>query len=87
MFCSGETADEALSALHDTAVAWLEAAINDGNDIPEPWNLQEFSGRLLLRLPKSLHQQLARLADRETTSLNQYAVQKLAAIVLFNRLR
>lgn len=76
----GETADEALTALHDTAISWLEAELEAGKDIPEPWNLQEFSGKLLLRLPKSLHQQLARLANKEGVSLNQYLVSKLSTI-------
>jgi antitoxin HicB len=75
----GETADEALTALQNTAVVWLEAELEAGKEIPEPWNLQEFSGKLLLRLPKSLHQQLARMADKERVSLNQYLVSRLSA--------
>jgi predicted HicB family RNase H-like nuclease len=34
--------------------------------------------RLTLRLPETLHQQLARLADGEGVSLNQYIVYALA---------
>jgi predicted HicB family RNase H-like nuclease len=34
--------------------------------------------RLTLRLPETLHQQLAHLADSEGVSLNQYIVYALA---------
>jgi HicB family len=36
------------------------------------------SGRLLLRMPRSLHAQLAARADEAGTSLNQYIVETLA---------
>ena len=39
---------------------------------------QEFSGKILLRLPKSLHKELAKAAKKEDVSLNQYALYKLA---------
>lgn len=78
-FAQGETAEEALSMLHETAIAWLEAELEEGKAIPEPWNSQQFNGKLLLRLPKSLHRDLARQAEREMVSLNQYVVHKLAA--------
>lgn len=78
-FAQGETADEALAALNNTAIAWIEAELEAGHSIPEPWNAQEFSGRLLLRLPKSLHQQLGRLANKEGVSLNQYLVSRLSS--------
>jgi hypothetical protein len=36
------------------------------------------SGRLLLRMPPSLHGELARAAEREGTSLNAYITQTLS---------
>jgi RNA polymerase sigma-B factor len=39
------------------------------------------SGRLLLRMPQSLHAELARAAEREETSLNQFITNSLAASV------
>ena len=77
----GETAEDALTNLNESAIAWVSAEQVSGRSIPEAWNLQEFSGKILLRLPKSLHQQLARQADREGVSLNQYIVQRLSADV------
>ncbi|QPD04931.1 MAG: hypothetical protein Nkreftii_002705 [Candidatus Nitrospira kreftii] len=73
----GETPEEALQNLEVTAIAWIEAEIESGRDIPDAWNDQEYSGKLLLRLPKSLHRQLARQAEKEGVSLNQYVVYRL----------
>src|SRR3954452_6797267 len=40
-----------------------------------------YSGRLLLRMPRALHAQLARLAEREGVSLNQLIIGTLARSV------
>ena len=39
------------------------------------------SGRLLLRMPSELHGELARAAEREGTSLNQFITRTLAGAV------
>ena len=39
------------------------------------------SGRLLLRMPETLHAALARAADREGVSLNQFITTTLARVV------
>jgi len=41
-------------------------------------SLDEFSGRLVLRIPRSLHRDLKRAAEIEGVSLNQYMLYKLA---------
>ena len=56
------------------------AQINDGSTIPLDGfieSLQGYSGKVLLRLPKSLHKRLAEEARAEGVSLNQYALYKL----------
>lgn len=55
---------------------WLETALEEGFDIPEPVTA-EYSGKFVLRLPKSLHQSLAHRAEQEGTSLNSYVVHLL----------
>ena len=42
---------------------------------------QGYSGRLLLRMPRTLHAELARAAEREGTSLNQLIVGLLSRSV------
>jgi antitoxin HicB len=57
---------------------WLELAIEDGQQIPEPEPTSEYSGKFLVRLPKSLHQALAEAARDEGVSLNAYITAILA---------
>jgi antitoxin HicB len=50
----------------------LQVATEDGDFIPEPppVEVEEFSGKFVLRIPKSLHLQLSKRAKFEGTSLN-----------------
>jgi len=78
---TGDTPAEALSALEDTAGAWLAAALANGQTIPAPIEANDFSGRLALRLPRSLHKKAARMAERDGVSLNQLVVASVAEYV------
>lgn len=74
----GETQEEALENLRDAQREWILAAIEMGRPIPEPTPYKDsFSGRLLLRMPKSLHRDLTRAAEKEGVSVNQLAVYLL----------
>lgn len=46
--------------------------------LPYPAPLDEFSGRVTLRLPKSLHAKVSRIAAQEDISVNQYLVTAVA---------
>jgi antitoxin HicB len=74
----GATPDEALGRVSGEVTAWVEAAEREGKDVPEPKSLQSHSGRLLLRMPQTLHADLARAADRERVSLNQFITAALS---------
>lgn len=80
----GATAAEAAERIRDAMHGWLEAAIDIGATIPEPRTLDDFSGRFLLRVPRSLHADLARRARQEGVSLNSYAAGALAGAVGWN---
>lgn len=75
---TGDTAAEALANLEDTAWDWLEAAIERGQRIPEPVEAAGYSGKLVVRLPKSLHKKAAYQAARDGVSLNQFIVTSIA---------
>lgn len=79
----GETQQEALAELQDAITAWIEAAHSAGNPIPEPSDVAkkqtEYSGKVLLRMPRDLHARLARLAKIEAVSLNHYIVYLLTS--------
>src|SRR3990167_4112462 len=71
-FSTGETINEVLTNLEETAKSWIVAAINQGLKIPEPLAHQEYNGKIALRLPNTLHQQATRLAKLDGISLNTY---------------
>lgn len=73
----GETMESAVANAVDAKKAWLEAAIEDGIQIREPDNVEEYSGQFKLRIPKSLHKQLAEHSKREGISMNQYCLYLL----------
>lgn len=75
----GETPADAVASVYDAMAGWLSVALEDGVDIPEPRDPGSYSGRFLLRIPRSLHAELARQAEDEGVSLNQYAATVLAA--------
>lgn len=78
----GETETEALDGLHQAMESWFEAAIAEGRTIPEPGDQNaSFSGNLRLRMPRSLHAQAARIADREGVSLNTFLLTSIAVQV------
>jgi antitoxin HicB len=68
--------EEAVRNGRDVAQLLIDTAIRHGEPIPPAE--RSHSGNLRLRLPKSLHGRLAREAEREGVSLNQWIVTKLA---------
>lgn len=75
---TGDTAIEALAKLEDVAASWLGATLSKGQHVPEPVENAAFSGKLVLRMPKSLHRKAAYLAARDGVSLNQFIVTSVA---------
>lgn len=81
LVAEGESVDEAYEALSQAAKAWLEVSFAHGRHVPEPYDFEGCSGKLALRLPRSLHRQAAELAALEDTSLNQFLVTAIAHYV------
>ncbi len=77
----GETPDDAVRSVHDAMVGWITVALEDGEAIPEPASDSPYSGKFLVRCPKTLHGALALAAEREGVSLNQFVMGALAAAV------
>ncbi len=74
----GETLEEAMVMIDDARRLWIETAFEDGNTVPEPDGDAAHNGRILLRLPRSLHQRIARTAAQEGVSLNHYLVSLIS---------
>ena len=65
----------------DLAMLAEAEAVNDGSAVSlEDFKheLEEYSGRLVLRIPRSLHKALKEAAAVEGVSLNQYMLYKLS---------
>ena len=73
----GDTLESAIANIQDAKKAWIAAALDDGVTIPEPDELNNYSGQFKLRIPKSLHKQLADHSKREGISMNQYCLYLL----------
>lgn len=67
-----DTFDEAAEMIKDAMKVWIQGSLDADLSIPEPQPEPEYSGKFSLRLPKSLHRDLVRVAEREGVSLNQY---------------
>lgn len=74
----GDTAADALARLEEVAADWIEVTLARGQRIPEPTEELAFSGKLVVRLPKSLHRKATYAAERDNVSLNQFIVSAVA---------
>lgn len=74
----GESPAEALANLERIGMAWVESLLARGVPIPSLVEGREYSGRFALRLPRSLHESAARLAEEDGVSLNTFLISAIA---------
>ena len=77
----GDTPEEALRMIEDAMRGWLAVSLEDGDPIPEPRPEEEYSGKFVVRVPRSLHRQLVEEAERDGVSLNQFVNVALTSAV------
>jgi len=68
----GDSAEEVLEEINEAKEAWIEFNLSLDRKINEPNVAIEYSGRVTLRIPKSMHKELKSRADYESVSLNSY---------------
>jgi predicted HicB family RNase H-like nuclease len=68
----GATVEEARRSFEETIDAYLESCRESGEEPDRP-----FSGRFVVRISPALHRELARVADRRQSSLNDVASEAL----------
>lgn len=74
-----DTHAEAYALAIDTIEVTAEVLGQQGKAMPSPYvPADDFSGRVTLRIPKSLHRSLAQASDSEGVSLNQHMVNILS---------
>lgn len=74
-----DTLVEVYEAIQDARLAWITATYESGQDIPLPIQMEEYKGKILVRLPRYIHKQLVQTAKRQGVSLNQYMTDLLVA--------
>lgn len=72
----GNTPQEAVIAAQEALQSWIETVEEFGDPIPKP--RANFSGQWRLRIPRSLHAELAHRAKYEGVSLNMLVTTILA---------
>jgi antitoxin HicB len=83
---AGSSPEEAVQRVRKAMEKWVSSALERNEQIPEPRTGSTASGRLLVRMPKTLHSQLARAAEHESVSLNQFITSSLASAVAWRGL-
>jgi len=73
---SGTTREEALSHLKEAMRDWVEARVKAELEIPPP--MATYSGRVLLRIPRTVHRAAEQRAREEGTSLNTWLTTAIA---------
>lgn len=69
----GETQDEAINEAFENLDVFLAYCNDEGISIPEPSiekDLDEYSGKITIRLPKYLHRDLSNFAEDDGMSIN-----------------
>ncbi|WP_352418693.1 toxin-antitoxin system HicB family antitoxin [Proteiniborus sp.] len=70
--------ENGMKLIEDAKKEWIKAAIESGYEIPEPNSIEKYSGQFKLRIPKSLHKDLAEKSRQEGISMNQYCLYLLS---------
>lgn len=68
---------EALEGIRQVVADVVDDMTANGEEIPEPIALRQFSGKFLVRVPPELHRRLALEAAEAGVSLNRLASAKL----------
>ena len=76
---AGETREEALSHIADAMRDWAEYRTEKRYDIPAP--MREFGGTVVVKMPRTLHRDVAKRAKHEGVSMNQWIATTIARAV------
>jgi predicted HicB family RNase H-like nuclease len=71
----------AIKMLEDIFNDYKEIQEEDNEPLPEPFGNRKYSGKLTLRLPKTLHQQLVERAKEDDVSINQEILYLLSLCI------
>ena len=74
----GSTVEDAVKSVEEAKKDWILDSLKEGEEVPTPVERDRYSGRMLVRMSRSLHRSLSLIAEAEKLSLNQLIVTMLA---------
>lgn len=75
---TADNVEKGMKLIEDAKKEWIKAALESEYEIPEPNSIEKYSGQFKLRIPKSLHKNLAEKSRQEGISMNQYCMYLLS---------
>jgi len=75
---SGDSIEEALAAIEEAKESWIAVALETRGTVPTPRGDDEYSGKFVVRVGRSVHRDLVRIAAIEGMSLNAFVSAVLA---------
>ena len=74
----GSSVGEAVKSVEEAKKDWILDSLEEGEEVPVPVERDRYSGKILVRMSRSLHRSLSLMAEAEKLSLNQLIVTMLA---------
>lgn len=75
---NGETIAEAMTSIEEARRLWIETALDTRGSVPPPRGEDDYSGRFVVRVGRTVHHDLVRIAALEGMSLNALVSAVLA---------
>ena len=76
---TGSTLEKLYENLDEAMKGWIEVRLENGLPVPDPETADRYSGKFVVRLPRSLHRKLAMDAENEGISLNRLVLRRLSS--------
>ncbi|MDO8963352.1 MAG: toxin-antitoxin system HicB family antitoxin [Coriobacteriia bacterium] len=75
---NGSSVTEAMESIEEARRLWIEIAVDARLAVPSPRGEQDYSGKFVVRVARSVHRDLVRIAAVEGVSLNAFVSGILA---------
>ena len=75
---NGATIAEAIESIEEAKELWIEVALDTRGSVPAPRGENEYSGKFVVRVGRTIHRDLVRIAALEGISLNTFVGSVLA---------
>lgn len=80
----GNSYEEAFKNIYEAMEGWIETKIENGFSVPAPIEDNQYSGKFVLRIPKSLHSKLTMEAGNERRIVESICFVPIEYIAFFH---